>query len=138
MEREQLLDVLQDYFLTKEDVSTVYLFGSFAQGRARVSSDVDIAILFVCGVDPYDALIRQLDFANDLEELLRRPVDVVNMETAKPIFVHQVLLTKEIVLDRDIERRVQFEVNHRREYFDLLPYYRTYHEQALKRLGEDS
>ncbi len=136
VEIEELAALLNNYFLAQGDVTTVYLFGSFTQGYARPSSDVDLALLFSRGLDTYSALFRQLDFANELEHLLKRPVDVINLETAKPAFVHQVLLHKKIVVDKDqdLERRVQFEVKHRSEYFDMLPFYHLYHEQAIKRL----
>lgn len=138
MEIERLIKSIQEYFTHQEDVTTVYLFGSFAQGRERPTSDVDIAVLFSSDLDSYAALLRQLDLANELESLLKRSVDVINLEAVKPILIHQILLNKRLIVDKDLNRRVKFEVEHRREYFDLLPFYRLYHEQALKRLGEDS
>ena len=94
LEINKLVALLGDYFAAQKDVMTVYLFGSFAQGYARSSSDVDLALLFSRDLDAYSALFRQLDFANELESLLKRPVDVINLAAAKPAFVHQVLLNK--------------------------------------------
>lgn len=48
--------------------------------------------------------------ANDLEDILKMKVDIVDLENADLYFIHQVMLNKEIVLDRDINRRVSFEV----------------------------
>ncbi|MCF8111896.1 MAG: nucleotidyltransferase domain-containing protein [Desulfobacteraceae bacterium] len=36
---------IRDYFQHKEEVASVYLFGSRAAGRERAASDVDIAVL---------------------------------------------------------------------------------------------
>jgi predicted nucleotidyltransferase len=76
-------------------VVAVYLFGSYAQGRARTDSDVDLGILLDPGVH-HD---REQRFAARLEVLahvggrLGAPADVVILNDAPP------LLGREIVTD---------------------------------------
>lgn len=112
----------------------VRLFGSVVKGRTTANSDVDIAILFVQGLSLLHRFERKLEIANDLEDVLKRKVDIVDLDNADLYFIHQVMLNKEIVFDRDIDRRVSFEVDKRRKYFDMKRFYDLYHRQALKRL----
>ena len=75
-----------------------------------------------------------MEIANDLEDVLKRKVDIVDLDNADLYFIHQVMLNKEIVFDRDIDRRVSFEADKRRKYFDMKRFYDLYHRQALKGL----
>lgn len=134
--KEQVLKIIREYFKDQNDISTVYLFGSVAKGRTTSHSDVDIAVLFVPGLSLFQRFERRLELANDLADRLKKKVDLVDLAEADLFFIHQVMLHKEIVLDKDIERRVFFEVEKRRNYFDRKYFYDLYHRQALKRLGE--
>jgi len=136
MNKEDCIEKIRSYFANKDDISTVYLFGSVAKGKTTKNSDVDIAVLFVKGLSLLYRFERKLEIANDLEDLLKMKVDIVDLESADLFFVHQVMLNKEIVLDKDINRRVSFEVEKRRAYFDMKFFYDLYHMQALKRLEE--
>ncbi|HHY05881.1 MAG TPA: nucleotidyltransferase domain-containing protein [Clostridia bacterium] len=135
-DKEQVLKIIREYFKDQNDISTVYLFGSVAKGRTTSHSDVDIAVLFVPGLSLFQRFERRLELANDLADRLKKKVDLVDLAEADLFFIHQVMLHKEIVLDKDIERRVSFEVEKRRNYFDRKYFYDLYHRQALKRLGE--
>lgn len=134
MDTEQLIKLLCNYFDSRDDISTVYLFGSQAKGKARVASDIDLAILFFNEFDVYKRFDLKLEIASDLELITQSHVDIVSLEDADPYFVHQVLLTMRVIVDKDIQRRVSFEVKHRRVFFDMQPFYNLYHEQSLQRL----
>lgn len=136
MNKKDCINIIKEYFINREDISTVYLFGSVAKNRATKGSDVDIAILFTEDLPLLDRFDRKLEIANDLEDLLKLKIDVVDLETADPYFIHQVMLGKEIILDKNTERRVSFEVKKREEYFDRKYFYDLYYNQALKRLEE--
>jgi len=136
MDKRECIRRIREYFTDQDDVSTVYLFGSVVKDKTTKDSDVDIAVLFVQGLSLLHRFERKLELANDLEEILRTKVDIVDLENADLYFIHQVMLNKEIVLDRDINRRVSFEVEKRRKYFDRKYFYDLYHSQALKRLEE--
>lgn len=136
MDKKECITNIMRYFAKQDDVSTVYLFGSVVKKRTTQNSDVDIAVLFIRGLSLLHRFERKLELANDLEDILKTKVDIVDLENADLYFIHQVMLNKEIVLDRDIERRVSFEVEKRRKYFDKKHFYDLYHSQALKRLAE--
>lgn len=98
----------------------VYLFGSEARGEAGPASDVDLAILFEQPPTP-TLLGGALEIEGALERQLRRPVDLVVLNTAPADVVHRVLRDGVLVLDRDRAARIRFEVQRRNEFFDLQP-----------------
>lgn len=92
-----------------------YLFGSAAarpgRGRAR---DVDIGILFELLPTP-----RELDdLTSDLQTIVRRPVDLVVLNTAPPLLGHEVIRTGRVIVCRDEEERVAYEARTIARYLD--------------------
>lgn len=110
-------------------VSCAYLFGSYARGRARASSDIDLAILLAS--DPPSTLDGlHLGLADRLTSAIGRPVDLVVLNHAAVDLVHRVLRDGDLVLERDRAARIRFEVRARNAYFDLLPHLRRYRRAA--------
>ena len=114
---------------TPRSVVAAYLFGSVARGEGRRGSDVDVAVLFS---EPVEAALGNAvsRLEGDLERVLRRPVQVVELNRAPADLVHRVLRDGKILLDRDREARLDFEVHARNEYFDLEPIRRLYRQAA--------
>jgi predicted nucleotidyltransferase len=77
----QLTDDISNYFKSRPEVAAVYLFGSYAAGRNRSNSDIDIAIL----LHPQNTLdtdkLHSLYLAK-LPRLLRLDIDLIFMNTA--------------------------------------------------------
>jgi len=136
MDIQSIIEKLQSYFKNQGDVIAVYLFGSTVKGKARKNSDVDIAVLFDGERSTIYRFHRKLEIAGELEELLNTRVDIVDLESADPFFFHQIMLNKILLVDKNIDKRIAFEVKKRREYFDMQPFYKLYYSQALKRLEE--
>lgn len=103
-----------------EGIAAAWLFGSRATGRARIDSDVDVAILM--REDPPRTLDGMgFDIAAALEDELEVSVDLVVLNRAPVELVHFVLREGELVYETDAACRVGFEVRARAEYFDLKP-----------------
>lgn len=102
-----------------------YLFGSEARGAAGGHSDLDLAVLLPeaapGGLRSPIATLR-----GELERYLGREVDLVDLRRAPPDLVHRVLRDGRLVVDRDPDRRVAFEVDARNAYFDVLPHLERY------------
>ena len=64
---------IADYFTT-QTVAKAWLFGSFARGEEKADSDVDILISLVPGTR---LGLKFFAMNLELEELLKRPVDLV-------------------------------------------------------------
>ena len=85
------LDELKEIFV-KHGVVLAYLFGSQAEGTARRSSDVDIAVLLPPGTPRTKYFDVRLDLTNELMDLLHKnEVDVVVLNEATPLLAHQII-----------------------------------------------
>ena len=130
----QIITKLTNYFNKQPDLSAAYLFGSRTKGVARETSDVDIGVLFAPCISVHNRFTRKLEINGDLEDLLEQEIDVIDLESVDLFFLHQVMKSKYLLVDLDVNRRVSFEVQKRREFFDRMHFYRLYHQQALDRL----
>jgi uncharacterized protein len=97
---QRAVDLLEERF----GLNTLWLFGSEAQGRTRPDSDVDLAVLF----QRRPTALEILEARTDLEELLHREVDLVDLDQASPILGMQVLRHGRLLIDRNPERRHAF------------------------------
>lgn len=68
-------------FFAEQPVTRAYLFGSCARGEETTTSDVDILVT----LDPTQrvGLLRFCSIMNQLEDLLHRPVDLIEEEGLK-------------------------------------------------------
>jgi hypothetical protein len=69
-------------FCKRENIEYLAVFGSFAEGRARPDSDVDLVISFVD--DNNVGLLHFLNIKHKLEDLLGRRVDLVTQRGLNP------------------------------------------------------
>lgn len=92
----------------------IILFGSYAKGRSRVDSDIDIAYLTDRDVDEYQSFC----IAQELADLLGKSCDCVNLKSVSTVFQVQVVGYGKVLYCQDETRR---------KYYFL----RTYKEYAL-------
>jgi uncharacterized protein len=84
----------------KHKVKELYLFGSVLTERFTDSSDVDVLIQFG-EVDLVEYFDNYMDFKDELEKLLNRPVDIVeNQAIRNPIFRRIVDRDKKLIYGR--------------------------------------
>ena len=130
-----LLEQLRTFFPARKDVLAAYLFGSIARGTAGPRSDVDIGIVLASG-QPQDlgAIAAITSLHDEIEAVLRREVDLAVLNRASPDLVHRVLRDGILLFERDHERRIEFEVQARNHYFDMLPAIDLYRRTVLGRV----
>jgi predicted nucleotidyltransferase len=80
--KSNILTVLQHYFQTEKRVSHAWMFGSFSRGEQRPNSDVDVMIEMKS--DKRYTLFDLFDIQYQLEQLLKRKVDLVEKDYIKP------------------------------------------------------
>lgn len=135
MHSAAVLEHLQAFFPARKDVVAAYLFGSVARGTAGPRSDVDIGILLASGQPQELGAIGAVTSMHDeLEGVLRREVDLVVLNGAAPDLVHRVLRDGLLLYERDHDRRIEFEVQARNHYFDMLPTIDLYRRTVLGKL----
>jgi predicted nucleotidyltransferase len=66
--------------LREHHVRELRLFGSFARGSATESSDIDLLVDYIKTI----SLFSHVSFAQQLEELFHRKVDLVTINALKP------------------------------------------------------
>lgn len=136
MTSEQIIATTAQYLAEQPDVAAAYIFGSLARRRLRRKSDVDVAVLFASrSTTKLARLDRCFELEAALEELVGRPVQVVDLEASSLLLQHQVRKYGILVAEKDRRRRVRFEVESRRRYFDMQRVYRYRTEAAFKRAG---
>lgn len=119
IEKEHILEQLYDFFLENTCIVAVYLFGSYAKGKAKTYGDVDVAVLLDESVPaPYFNL--RLEYQLKLETLFREKVDVVILNDASPLLKQQVFYYGIKVNCRDHDKLVAFRVKSYYEQFDYL------------------
>jgi predicted nucleotidyltransferase len=134
--RDSIVPRLQRYFeQAPAKFVAAYLCGSVARGQERADSDVDVAIVLTAGKP---RSLGQLDevaaVEDDLTRLLGRSVDVVIMNGAPPDLAHRILVDRILLFESDRQRRIEFELQARNEYFDIAPMLQRYRRTVLERL----
>lgn len=124
MDMERLAQV----FARHPEVMAVYLFGSYAEGRERTDSDVDLAIL---PANP-DARKYKLDVLSDLVEAGFENVDLVYLDTDDVVVKHQAVRLNQVIYHTPAFDRGETYSRIVREYLDFRPYLEV-QKQALKR-----
>jgi len=122
------LSKLAEVFQRYPDIHAVYLFGSYAAGRVRPDSDIDLAIW------PRRREIRErrLDILADLAARGFCNVDLVFLDTDDVVLKHQaVRLNKVIYHALDFDRGSAYS-RVVREYLDFQPFLAV-QRQAYKR-----
>jgi len=81
--------------LRKHKVKRAYAFGSAVTGDFNKDSDIDLLIAFEDNLDPVEYGQHYFDLADQLEQLLQRPVDLITEPSLKnPYFIKSVNASK--------------------------------------------
>ena len=100
---------IKSYFENKKDVVAVYLFGSYADGRERAASDVDLAILF----DSRDReAVNQMSdkYFIDLSRSLRKDIHLTAMDFAGEELLKQIFKKGKCLVVNDSKKLAYFKM----------------------------
>lgn len=92
------------------DLEAIYLFGSYAHGRADSGSDVDIAVLFPPGGSPTQRFQRATTLQWELKPLLNLPLDIVPLNDANPLLAFEGVMRGKMVYARDADDLFRYEM----------------------------
>jgi len=100
---------IANYFENKEDIIAVYLFGSYASGKVRPRSDIDLAILFD---SRYQVMInRRLDnYLIDLSRILRKDIHLTTMNFASEALLKQIFKKGKCLIVNDSKKLARFKM----------------------------
>lgn len=135
------LEKLKEMFAEYPYIASVYLFGSTVSGRRGPMSDIDFALLLKPPHPEGRQLIHEEDYlAYRIAKMLSvRDVDVIDLNSQRLIFQHNVLKSSKLIYDAAPDFRIRFASRVVSEYCDFEPTLRfmnKFHLQGIKeRLG---
>ncbi|MFQ6047688.1 MAG: nucleotidyltransferase domain-containing protein [Gemmatimonadales bacterium] len=118
----RLRSALTAVLASMPQVAAVYAYGSRVSGRSVSLSDLDLALVLADDVAGEDPLFAERIAARIAAEL-RTTVEVdAHVAETLPLPVRGRVVTQGVlVFERDPVRRLRFETDTRRLYFDFLP-----------------
>ncbi|PIU15238.1 hypothetical protein COT20_01975 [bacterium (Candidatus Gribaldobacteria) CG08_land_8_20_14_0_20_39_15] len=84
--------------LKKQGVKKAALFGSHARGEAKKNSDIDLLVEFSRNKEP--GLFGFVGFKLELEEKLRRKVDLLTYNAIHPLLKNIILNDQKIIYEK--------------------------------------
>jgi uncharacterized protein len=90
----------------------IYLLGSASRNELREDSDIDIAFLSDEKIDSYNNFM----IAQQLYDVFKRQVDLINLEEASTVFKAQVAGKAKVIYCSDNSKRCYFEMRALKEY----------------------
>jgi uncharacterized protein len=137
LQDERDIERIVHYFSGRDEVVSLYLFGSSAKGRKTKESDIDIAVLIdESGVKKKDIERFKKEYYEASPRFSLHPVDIVILNTAPPFLKYQVLKKGRILFDRERKLRVRFTEKAITEYLDYKPIQDIYLKAVAKRFRE--
>lgn len=130
------LAALQQTF-PRHHVTLAYLFGSRAEGRARPSSDTDIAVLLPHAQFKTLTLDARVNLINDiLDALGTENADVVILNEAPPLLAYEVIKHGKILYEDPKTRpAAEFAVYALNQYLDTKPLRAMRHQYLRERIS---
>lgn len=90
------IDKIKSYFSSKP-IEKAWVFGSFARGEETEFSDIDILVQFTKGIK---LGLQYFHIINDLETLIKRKIDLVELSTLDPYVVPFVEKERILIYER--------------------------------------
>lgn len=126
---EQIRTRIQEYFLKREEINFVYLFGSFV--TSAIFRDIDIAVHF----KDEPGLIEFGVMKTELEERISLPIDLVKLNQLpgkNPLFAYEVVTDGELILNNDPLSHTEYKLACLHHYHDTR-YLREQMDSAFKK-----
>ncbi|MGC8659931.1 MAG: type VII toxin-antitoxin system MntA family adenylyltransferase antitoxin [Desulfomonilaceae bacterium] len=122
------LGALKGVFQKYPEIQAVYLFGSFAIGKMKAGSDLDLGIV----TRSPSLRERKLDILADLAMLGFCDVDLVFLDVEDIVLRSEIVKHNKVIYQRGDFDKGEYYSRILRQYFDFLPYLKVQRE-ALKR-----
>lgn len=118
-------------------IIAIYLFGSVAKGTDKEKSDIDLAFVFnenFYKEDPFRALQKAELFSIKISCKIRKPVDVIILNSASLSFAYHLLRKSVCLYESDTVERILYEVTMDNKYQDFMPFIRELRDSKREKL----
>ena len=130
---DRIQTALESFGSRHAEILAIFLYGSQANGLARESSDVDVAVLVVPDAVDDGSLDLRLRYTVELEGTLSNRVDLVLLNQAPPMLRHQIFRSSALVFERDRQRVRRFIGDALVEFFDEIIPIEAAQKTAIRR-----
>lgn len=103
----------------KFQLKLIVIFGSFAKGKNRANSDLDIAVLGAKQI----SFEKQIDLTGELSRVFSKDVDLTVLNRANPLLLFQVNKNP-VLLYGDQKEFLKFKLYSFKAYHDYAPYFK--------------
>jgi len=125
---EEIKKKLENCF-KKNPVIFVYLFGSVAEEKEGVLSDIDIAVYFEERVDYFNEKIKLL---GEIMKILKMDaIDIVVLNISPPLISHRIVKYGKLIYSKDEKKRIEYEVRAVLQYLDWKPFLMKYTKEVF-------
>lgn len=132
-EKEECQNKLKPIFNNDKSIFFAYLFGSTVQGKTNFESDIDLAV-FLDEKERCDLFKKRLSLIEEIQAVLKKPVEVVILNEIKSIFFKFVIIKEgKLIFERDRNQRIDFELKTMQDYYDFRPFIEAYNRAYLER-----
>lgn len=108
---EKVINVLKE----KLECEAIVIFGSYVRGTNTEKSDVDIAFKTNKEIDSQE----QFELVQELEEILGKDVDLVNLDKITDVFRYEILMNGKTLYCKDSFKFDMYKLDMYREYLEL-------------------
>ncbi|QEK11270.1 nucleotidyltransferase domain-containing protein [Crassaminicella thermophila] len=109
---KQTVKIIKNFLVKNIDPIFIYIFGSAAQGYFREDSDIDIGFITDKKFNAYDLFMLK----EELADILKRDIDLVDLKEASTVFKAQVVGTGEVIYFKDENKLSDFRIRSFKEY----------------------
>lgn len=127
--------ILKQYFKGRKEIAAIYLFGSYASGKERYMSDVDIGVLFNHKHSKFSEILKE-KYMLQLGRLLRKDIHPVIMNSAGEVLLKQILGKGKLVLVENLKFHKEFKMVSLSKIVDFSFYLKKMHSSLIKRILE--
>ena len=110
-QRQELIE----YFNKKNEILTIYIFGSHGTTYENEMSDIDLGISF----DNEMSLMQVLTIAGEIEMIISKEVDLLDFNKVNILLKYKIIKTGEIIFERDEIKTANLKEKVLKEYFDF-------------------
>ena len=108
------LDYIKSFLIEELEAELLYLFGSYAVGKTRDDSDLDLAFLSSKEIDDYQRFLT----AQKLASKLNIDIDLVDLAKASTVFKTQII-QGDLLFAKNEQQKQQFELLTLKKYARL-------------------
>jgi len=98
-------DYIKSFLIDKLKAELIYLFGSYASGKVRDDSDLDLAFLTQENIDDYQRFLTAQNLASELNI----EVDLIDLSKASTVFKSQIIQGK-LLYAKNRQQKQEFEL----------------------------